>query len=158
MAAARIAAVVLFFSVSALAAQSTRRGHLTIQVTDRSGAVISGGQIKVYLSPNNATLVASNADAAGQTVLDLTPGNYTLWVAARGFEHYRQDNIEINEESNLTLDVVLIVGRGGDPSVFGLRLPATPEESYVLDFSIPLRPLDSLPLRPRRIHKKHFLF
>lgn len=156
MTAARVAVVILLSCVFVLPAHSATPGHLTIQVTDRSGVVLPGAQIRIYVPQNNGTPYQFNTDVDGRAVIDLAPGNYTLWIAAQGFEQYRQDDLQVIEDGSQVFQISLPVG------TFGARWINLASDSlepyYAADFSIPLEHLDVLPIRPKRVHKKHLFF
>ena len=85
MGSARIAVIVTVacFTASALGQQNVGT-HLTIQVTDITGAPIPEAQIHV-MSPEDGRLLAFTADGRGNADIRLQPGEYQYRVASLGF-------------------------------------------------------------------------
>jgi hypothetical protein len=153
---ARVAALVVLSWSFAFAVQSTAQVHLKIQVSDQSGAVVPGAQVKVYASPNGSILIASITDAGGEASLGLSPGTYTLGVAAPGFQQYRQGNIQVMDGLSRTVKIVLTVASSGCGICVTPEWPLIQVESDFAERSIPLEHLDTLPLKPQRLHRRHF--
>ena len=103
---------------------------------------------------------SATTDTIGEALIYVQPGNYSLLATARGFAAFAQDHVGISGDPNQSISIKLHVGTDRDlictlpcgPMIW----PPMPAESYVLDSSIPLEPLDTLLLRPRRMHKRHF--
>ncbi len=101
----------------ALAALLCARGwgqenaELTGTVTDPSGAVVANATVT---ATNNSTGEArqANTNGAGLYVFpDLKIGNYTLKIAAHGFEDYAKSGIVMNAAATVREDVTLAVGQ-----------------------------------------------
>ena len=88
MYSARIPVIVIvassIASIATLSAQQDAGTHVTIQVTDSTGAPIPDAQVKV-MSPENGRLLAFTADSRGIADLHLEPGEYQYRVSSRGF-------------------------------------------------------------------------
>src|SRR6516164_4296104 len=87
-------------------AQST--GSLRGQVSDPSGAGIPGATVTLT-GPAN-TVKVSTTDATGAyTIVGLPGGQFTVRVAAPGFNLFEKTNLEPNVGRGATLDVPLTV-------------------------------------------------
>ena len=101
--------LVLCCSTSAVLAQATS-SSLTGQVTDSSGAAISGAVVTVK---NIGTDLSKSTTSGGDGVYriePLPPGNYTLTVDAKGFSRYVQNGITLTVAIAATQNVMLKPG------------------------------------------------
>src|SRR5271168_836305 len=99
----------LFLGGSAAFGQGTS-ASLTGQVTDNSGAVVSGATVT---ATNTDTGLAQTATSNGEGVyliMPLPPGHYKLTVEARGFERYLQTGIELFANIAATQNIALKTG------------------------------------------------
>jgi len=97
---------VLVLSSNALWAQ-TPAGSLRGQVTDPSGAAISGAT--VVMTPATAAPIAVQSNAQGQYEFkSLVAGKYSLTVVAQGFSLYENDGVVIADQP-LRLNVSLVI-------------------------------------------------
>src|SRR6478736_6467425 len=98
-----IAVVVLACAVSVFAQQAP--GALRGQVTDPSGAAISGAS--VIMTPANGAPIVIQSNAQGAYEFKSLPaGKYTLTVSANGFTLYENDNVVVADQP-LRLNVKL---------------------------------------------------
>lgn len=101
-----IIAVLFLLSVSALWAQ-TGTGSLRGQVADPSGAAVAGAS--VIVTPATGSPVVVQSDGQGMYEFKaLSPGKYTLTVAAPGFTLYENDRVVIADQP-LRLNVSLTI-------------------------------------------------
>jgi hypothetical protein len=82
-------------------AQSSTTGDVTGTVTDPAGAVITGATVTLKSNANGSTQTASTSDKGFFRFSLLAPGDYTLTVAASGFQ-------------NATRTVAVSLGRTND--------------------------------------------
>jgi len=96
----------LFISLSASFAQ-TATGALRGQVSDPSGAAITGAS--VVMTPATAAPVVVQTNAQGMYEFKgLAEGQYTLTVVAQGFTLYENDNVVISDQP-MRLNVSLTI-------------------------------------------------
>src|ERR1700730_16408346 len=99
-------AFLFFLSVNALLAQ-TPAGALRGQVTDPSGAAISGAN--VIMTPAAGPPIVIQSNAQGMYEFKSVPnGKYTLTAAAQGFTLYENDNVVIADQP-LRLNVTMAI-------------------------------------------------
>jgi hypothetical protein len=91
-------------------AQMAGYGAILGTVTDASGAVIPGASVTANLVAQNSNTVRSTTGTGNYNITPLTPGIYTVTVAAKGFETYVQENITVNALENVPLNIKLNVG------------------------------------------------
>src|SRR5437868_10737427 len=86
-------------------------GRILGTVTDQTGGVIAGAMVTVT---NPQTGVARNlvADDAGEyNAPNLTPGTYTVRVAANGFQAFERQNIALGVGQDARIDAQLTPGQ-----------------------------------------------
>ena len=99
-------AFVFLLLVSAALAQ-TPAGALRGQVTDPSGAAISGANVIMTPASGAPIVIQSNAQGSYE-FKTLAAGKYTLTVAAKGFTLFENDNVVIADEP-LRLNVTMAI-------------------------------------------------
>jgi len=98
--------IVLAFLMMPLAAQ-TAGGSLHGQVTDPSGAAISGAT--VVLTPASGSPVTASTDGQGNYQFkSLAAGKYILTIVANGFNPYENDSVTIADQP-LKLNASLVI-------------------------------------------------
>jgi hypothetical protein len=153
MAAGRIAAVLLAASLLTVAgAQQSSQTHLTVQVTDMTGALVPGARIKIdpTLPSDKSSLVT---DSQGRATLDLPPGSYTLSITFTGFKEWTRQ-VEVQRGSVQVLPATLEVAPTPcDPCGVFVWVPDIPVESPEPAF-LPLQPISNLAPLPSHSPKK----
>ena len=100
----------LFFLIFVLAGASlaqTSTGALRGQVTDPSGAAITGAT--VVMTPASGSPVTAQTNSQGMYEFKgLAPGQYSLTVVAQGFTLYENDHVVIGDQP-LRLNVAMTI-------------------------------------------------
>ena len=99
--------MVLAFSVGLVSAQDAAGGALRGQVTDPSGAIISGADIIMTPAAGAPIVVKSNAQGSFE-FKTLPAGKYTLTVSAAGFTLYENDNVVVADQP-LRLNIAMTI-------------------------------------------------
>ena len=86
------------------------RGTVTGQITDPSGAGVSGATVTIQNLQTNETSVQTTNESGNYTISYLIPGNYKLTAEAPGFQTAVQPRIEIHTNDKLTVNLQLPVG------------------------------------------------
>src|SRR5499427_8299949 len=94
--------------LACLAAFGQSTGSLRGQVTDPSGAGIPGATVTLT-GPANTVKVASSDATGNYTIVGLPGGQFTVRVAAPGFNLFEKTNLDLNVGRGATLDVPLTV-------------------------------------------------
>jgi hypothetical protein len=90
-------------------AQETTAG-LQGSVKDASGGVVPNASVEVASPAMIGTRKVNTDDAGNFRLAALTPGTYTMTVAARGFRTFRQTGIELSVGRLPNFDVKLDIG------------------------------------------------
>ncbi len=86
------------------------RGRIQGTVTDPSRAVVAGATVTLR---NNNTAVSANrsTDATGHYLFDLVePGVYTVTIELQGFNRFLQENVLVENRSDVTVNGLLRIG------------------------------------------------
>src|SRR5438552_3656508 len=96
---------------TALSAQTVSTAQITGRVTDQSGAVLPGAEIKATQTATGAVRTAVSAEDGGYVLTNLPVGPYTVEVSLPGFRTYVQAGIVLQVGSNPAVNAVLQVGQ-----------------------------------------------
>ena len=144
-----IAALLFVLSVGLPAMAQTYRGAINGTVTDPSGAVVPGAQVKATNKATgieHATLSTSDGQFAFQ---DLPVGTYTVVVSAQGFPTFTVDDVLVAQGAIYTLPVTLKILQQAttvEVSAAALALDTTSETQTTL---VAGGDLQNLPLNGR---------
>src|SRR2546426_9065648 len=100
----------LFLIFAATAAGQTSSATVVGRVTDPSGAVIPGVNIKITNLDTNAARQSTSNGAGDYTVPYLTPGRYALEAAVEGFRSYKRTEFTLEVDQSLRIDIPMQVG------------------------------------------------
>jgi hypothetical protein len=105
-----LAFIFCIFSPRALIAQTAGGGNIQGTVTDQIGAVVPNVTV-------TATNVATGVETSRPTSEDglfniapLIPGTYTVTATAKGFETFKQENMDVQAMHNTGLNISLKIG------------------------------------------------
>jgi hypothetical protein len=94
----------------AIASAQAGRGSVSGQVTDPSGAVISGAKVAL-LNRANGTELHSSTNAGGlYTFISLNPGVYRVTAGMEGFETVAEDKVNVTVDQDTAVNIALRVG------------------------------------------------
>lgn len=100
--------VLCVFSSVAMAQEA--RGTILGRVTDATGGVIPGAEIRAINVATQAAAVARTNDVGNYTIPFLLPGAYRVTVEGQGFKKFQRDNVELRVNDTLELNIELTVG------------------------------------------------
>lgn len=102
--------VVLLCAAIGLLGQSIT-SSLIGTVHDDSGAVVPNATIIAINVANNARSEATSDATGSYTLLQLTPGSYTVEISAPGFKKYVRTGLTLELQQQARLDATLSVGQ-----------------------------------------------
>ncbi len=85
-------------------------GTIVGTVVDQSGAVVANAQVTIVLTGQNEQHNTVTNESGNFTWPNLEPGNYTVTVAAGGFEKMAHENIVIETNTTARVDFALTAG------------------------------------------------
>lgn len=107
-------AIVAIATTANIHAQAVSIASITGRVTDPSGAVIGGAQVKVTAVSTNIVYTAVTGADGLYNFPSLQIGSYTLDVTAPGFQSYTQKGISLQVNEAAQVNVTLKVGAVSD--------------------------------------------
>src|SRR6516162_1351508 len=107
----RFGLLVVVLLAAAFASAQTFRGSILGTVTDTSGAVVAGANVKVH---NTATALerTTNTSAEGNyAITELPIGTYTLTISQTGFDTSVTNNVVVDVATERRVDIALKPGQ-----------------------------------------------
>src|SRR5712671_8136379 len=105
------------------------RAAITGQVTDQSGAGISGAKV-IATSVERNILYESLTNSAGRyNIQFLIPGHYTVTVEKSGFKKFVEEDVSLLASDKLALDVKLPLGPLAETVTVSASAPLLQTES-----------------------------
>ena len=101
----------LFFVLACVGAFAQANSEVTGIVTDQTGAVVAGANIKLTEPTTGFTRDAESGPTGLYDFSGLNPGNYNIKVSAKGFESFQQTSIVVNVSGTFRVDVKLTLGK-----------------------------------------------
>ncbi len=93
----------------ALEAQETR-GTIVGRVTDPTGAMVAGAEVRATNTATGVRLVARSNEAGNYTVPYLLPGTYTIEAELAGFRKSVREGVQVRVNDTVQVDIELAVG------------------------------------------------
>ena len=123
------------------------RATLQGTVTDPTQAVVPSARVTLR-NVDTAIERQEIVDKEGHYLFSfLTPGNYSLTVAAEGFKTYVRDSIVLSVSQNARLDVALVLGASADTISVAADLNMVQAESSSLGSVVGTKIIESLPMK-----------
>src|SRR5580765_1289962 len=86
-------------------------GEITGQVTDATGALISGAHVSITNVNTNAGRSSLTTDAGVYAFPSLQPGTYNVRVEKSGFKTVTTSQVEVQVQQTVRLDIALTLGQ-----------------------------------------------
>lgn len=128
-------------------AQISGRGTLQGTVTDPSGAIIPGAQVKIVDIQTNATNSQATTSAGFYSFGGLQPGTYSVNVTAAGFQNFLQEKISLDALQTYGLNVKLKVGSADTTLTVTDAPPPLDTSNATLGSSMEVETYKALPLQ-----------
>ena len=104
---------VLLFVAGTMSASAQSTATLSGIVTDPSGAVVAGAQVKVISLATGLTRELVTDGAGVYSAPSLQPGDYTVQTTATGFGLYTVQKVTLSVDQRVTINVQLSVSSAG---------------------------------------------
>ena len=102
-------AISLFLCVAVMCAQDSR-GTVTGQVTDPSGAPLTGVSVSLTNEANGTTAASRSNEAGNYYIPFVTPGIYTLTAEVSGFRRATRQKLEVRVNDVIRIDLGMVLG------------------------------------------------
>src|SRR5215469_10881565 len=141
-----VAWLVLMF-VSAFG-QSTG-GRILGKVTDSTGAVISGVQVKLVNEATGVSYETTSNESGDYTFVEVAPGNYRVEYVLQGFKKYVRTNLRLDVNQVLAVNATLQPGGAQEMVEVTSQVPLVDTTSTQLGTVVNDRDIAQLPLNER---------
>jgi hypothetical protein len=126
-------------------------GAMLGNVTDPSGAPVSGAQVTITsAATNRATRLTTNAEGYFEANL-LPPGLYAVKASFAGFKTALRDNVTLQVESRLRLDFALEIGDASSSISVTGEAPLVESETASLGQVVTNKEIEELPIKGRNV-------
>jgi hypothetical protein len=127
------------------------RASISGQISDSSGAQISGAKITVNSLERNTVSDGLSNSKGIYFVQFLLPGHYTLRVESPGFKPYLQSGLALEAADHVTVDVRLDIGSRADQVTVTSEAQLLEAESATLATTVENRVLENVPTNGRNL-------
>src|SRR5262249_6495447 len=124
-------------------------GDITGQITDITGAVISGAVVTVTNIGTNTQRTVTSNEAGNYNVPSLMPGVYSVRVEMRGFSSQVRNNVDLQVEQVARLDFAMQVGNVAETIEVAGESPVLETDSTAVGTVIENKRIVDLPLNGR---------
>ena len=139
-------AVLLMATCNMLFAQLAGEGAIQGRLTDATGAVIVGANVRAVNVATGIRTVTTSTGAGFYLLTPLPPGTYTVSVTAKGFATTRQENIAVDAARTATVNLKLNVGAQTQQIVVTSAPPALDTMDATLGETMENKTYSQLPL------------
>jgi hypothetical protein len=143
-----IAAVIVLPSASLLQAQ-VDTGSITGVVTDASGAVVNGANVKLTNEGTNAELTTTAGSGGEFKFSPVRIGNYSLTASFQGFQSVTQRHVTVNVGSNVVINFALKPGQVTETVEVTSTAPQLQSQDASVGQVMDTRNVNNLPLNGR---------
>jgi hypothetical protein len=147
--AVALAVPALFLSISVSAGAQTNTGRILGDVSDSSGALVSGAKVTITDVQRGTTRSLVTSQAGEYVAPDLLPGIYSVRVEAPTFKATERTNIQIEVASDAQVDFVLETGAASETVTVTMQVPLINTTTSSLGGTLGNKEINDLPLNGR---------
>lgn len=147
------AALCLVLSMTVPAGAQDARATITGTVTDPSGAVIAGVQIKVASVDRGTVTEATSNEAGLYIVRFLQPGAYTLTAERTGFKKFVRSGLNLAAADNPGIDIKLELGQTSESVTVSGDVSLLQTETSTRSATIESRAIEDIPTAGRNLYQ-----
>lgn len=130
----------------------TSYGSVVGTVTDASGALVAGVNVRLTNLGTNAKLSTTTSSGGTYTFINLNPGTYSVTATKTGFETYTSSGIDVQIGGATRVDVTLQVGNVSQSVTVSAAEAALQTDSASLSGVIEGRQVQDAPLNGRNVN------
>ena len=152
--------LILVFVVLAMASLSaqTFRGTILGTVTDPTGAVVAGAQVKVHSASTGLDRTAVTSADGSYSVPELPIGSYDVTVTQAGFQTYVAKGVAVDVATERRVDAALKTGEVSQRvEVSGDLLPQVETTSATIGGTLSAEVISNIPVNGRDYTKLVYL-
>jgi len=127
----------------------TVTGRILGNVTDRSGAAVSGAQVTIKDVQRGSTRTVQTDESGLYVAPNLTPGTYTVRVEARGFKSVEIVDVQLEVAKDARIDAALQPGEVNEVVQVSGEVPLVDATSSTLGGTLSNKEINDLPLNGR---------
>ena len=124
-------------------------GRILGTVTDQSGGVVAGATVTVIDTDRGVTRPLTTDDAGAYNAPNLTPGNYTVRVEAKGFKRLERQSIVIEVGHEVRVDLTLQPGEQNQTVTVTESVPLVETTNATMGGTLENADIIDLPLNGR---------
>ena len=124
-------------------------GRILGTVTDQSGGVVSGATVTVIDTQRNVSRSITTDDAGAYNAPNLTPGNYTVRVEAKGFKRIERLNVVIEVGHEVRVDLTVQPGEQNQTVTVTESVPLVETTNATMGGTLENTDIVDLPLNGR---------
>src|SRR5215469_6070480 len=154
----RFGLLLVVLLVAALASAQTFRGSILGTVTDTSGAVVSGANVKVHNTATGLERTTTTSAEGNYVISELPIGNYTLTITQTGFDTSVTSNVTVDVATERRVDITLKPGQiSNTVEVSGEVLAQIDTTTNVLGGTLTAQAIANIPVNGRDYTKLIYL-
>jgi outer membrane receptor protein involved in Fe transport len=124
-------------------------GRILGTVTDQSGGVVAGATVNVTDTDRNVTRALTTDDAGAFNAPNLTPGNYTVRVEAKGFKRIERQGIALEVGHEVRVDLTVQPGEQSQTVTVTESVPLVETTNATMGGTLENGDIADLPLNGR---------
>jgi len=138
----------LLLFIAPASGQSTG-GRIIGRVSDSTGAVVNGVNVKLINTATGVARQATTNDAGDYTFIEVVPGNYRVEYTLQGFKTNVRDNVTLEVNQVMTLNATLQPGGAQEVVEVTSEAPLVDTTSTQMGAAVDNRSVNELPLNTR---------
>ncbi len=124
-------------------------GRILGTVTDQTGGVVAGATVTVLDTARGVSRTLTTDEAGEYNAPNLTPGNYTVHVEAKGFKGIERQGIELQVGKEIRADLTVEPGEQNQTITVTESVPLVETTNATLGGTLDNADISSLPLNGR---------
>ncbi len=142
-------AIFALLNIIAAGSAQTFRGGISGIVTDQSGAIVAGAQVKANNEETGLNYTTTSSSAGEFTFADLPPGSYTVVVSQNGFSTVTTNGVRVSAGSIYSLPIKLAVGQVASTVEVSASSVALETNETTLTTTVSTQTVQDLPINGR---------